>query len=234
MERKMTAQAGSAPFDAVILADGCFPSHPAPLGMLERLRDRLLCCDGAADALLAAGFMPVAVVGDGDSISAQARERLAKRLVILSEQENNDLTKAVHYGVSLGYRRLCLAGATGKREDHTLGNISLLADYADVAEVEMWTDYGTLTPVAGDTAFESYPGQQVSVFCLEPFPLTLQGLRWPVTNRTLTRWWQASLNEATGRVFHVRTAGRAIVFREYPPPNPQTLESSNSFKNNKE
>jgi thiamine pyrophosphokinase len=217
MESKTIRQAGAASFDAVILADGSFPSHPAPLGMMKRLRDSLLCCDGAADALLATGFMPAAVVGDGDSISVQARARLANRLVVLSEQENNDLTKTVHYGVTLGYRQLCIVGATGKREDHTLGNISLLADYADMAEVEMWTDYGTLTPVSGDTAFESYPGQQVSVFCLESVPLTLRGLRWPVTNRTLTRWWQASLNEATGDVFHVQTEGKVIVFREYPP-----------------
>ncbi|MDR1602624.1 MAG: thiamine diphosphokinase [Tannerella sp.] len=217
MERKAIRQAGDASFDAVILADGSFPSHPAPLGMIKRHGDSLLCCDGAADALLAKGLMPAAVVGDGDSISVQARERLGNRLVVLSEQENNDLTKTVHYGLALGYRRLCIVGATGKREDHTLGNISLLADYADMAEVEMWTDYGTLTPVAGDAAFESYPGQQVSVFCLEPVPLTLRGLRWPVTNRTLNRWWQASLNEATGHIFHVETGGKAIVFREYPP-----------------
>ncbi|MDR2121168.1 MAG: thiamine diphosphokinase [Tannerella sp.] len=207
---------GCAPFEALVLADGNFPTHPVPLAIMARLRDHLLCCDGAADALMSAGFMPEVVVGDGDSISPQARERLGNRLVVLREQENNDLTKTVHYAVAQGYRRLCILGATGKREDHTLGNISLLADYMDMADVEMCTDHGALTPVTGDAAFESYPGQQISVFCLEPLPLTLHGLRWPVTNRTLTRWWQASLNEATGNIFRVETAGKAIVFREYP------------------
>lgn len=213
--RKREGKNGDNCFDAVILAAGHFPVHPMPVGVMEWLRDRLFCCDGAADVLLAAGFMPKTVIGDGDSLSPQARERLANRLIILSEQENNDLTKTVRYAVSQGCKRLCILGATGKREDHTLGNISLLADYMDIAEVEMWTDYGTLTPAQGDAVFESCTGQQVSVFCMDPVPLTLHGLRWPVENRTLTRWWQASLNEATGNKFCVETTGKTIVFREW-------------------
>ncbi|MDR1408309.1 MAG: thiamine diphosphokinase [Tannerella sp.] len=206
---------GAETFDALVLADGLFPVHPVPRGMIERLRAHLFCCDGAADALLAAGFVPRAVVGDGDSISPQARAQLADRLVIRPEQESNDLTKTVRYCVAQGYRRLCLLGATGKREDHTLGNISLLADYMDAVDVEMWTDYGTLTPVTGNVTLTSHPGQQISVFCMDPAPLTLHGVRWPVKNRTLTRWWQASLNETTGDSFRVETNGKAVVFRKY-------------------
>jgi len=204
-----------ADFDAVIVAAGMFPAHPSPLGMLRRMRGSLFCCDGAADSLLDAGYVPIAVVGDGDSISPEAHKQLADRLTIITEQENNDLTKTVHYCVAQGYKRLCILGATGKREDHTLGNISLLADYMNIADVEMWTDYGTFTPVHGNAGFESFCGQQVSVFSLDTMPLTLHGLRWPVENRTLTRWWQASLNEALGNVFSIETDGDIIVFREY-------------------
>ena len=62
--------------DAVIVAAGDFPSHPAAYGAIERFRDRIICCDGAADALLRAGFMPLAVAGDGDSISNRNRKRM--------------------------------------------------------------------------------------------------------------------------------------------------------------
>jgi thiamine pyrophosphokinase len=201
--------------DAVALASGDFPSHALPVAALARYRTHVFCCDGAADALLKAGYMPRKVIGDCDSLSHETRVQLADRLICIAEQEDNDLTKTVRYCATHGYRRLLILGATGKREDHTLGNISLLADYMDFAEVEMWTDYGIFTPVRGDATFESRRGQQVSVFCMEAFPLTLGGLRWPVENRVLTRWWQASLNEALADRFEVHAEGKAIVFRKY-------------------
>lgn len=205
--------------DAVVLASGDYPSHPLPVAALERYRTRIFCCDGAADTLLKAGYMPRKVIGDGDSLSRESCIRLAGRLVVLAEQENNDLTKTVRYCASHGFRQLLLLGATGKREDHTLGNISLLTDYMDIVGVEMWTDHGIFTPVQGDVTFESRRGQQVSVFCMEPLPLTLRGLRWPVEGRILNRWWQASLNEALTDRFEVHSAGKVIVFREYDSHN---------------
>ena len=196
--------------DAVILAAGDFPTHPIPLGMLTKAADRIICCDGAADRLLAAGFMPMAVVGDGDSISPEARERLSDRLHIESEQETNDLSKAVRYAVRQGMHRLLILGATGRREDHTLGNISLLASYQDYGlDVEMWTDYGIFTPATGRQTFASHAGQQLSVFCLHIAQLTL------LDARSLTRWWQATLNEALTDTFRIETRGRIIVFRTY-------------------
>ena len=202
--------------DAVILAAGDFPTHPIPLGMLTKAADRIICCDGAADRLLAAGFMPMAVVGDGDSISPEARERLSDRLHIESEQETNDLSKAVRYAVRQGMHRLLILGATGRREDHTLGNISLLASYQDYGlDVEMWTDYGIFTPATGRQTFASHAGQQVSVFCLDDAPLTLRDVRWPLEGRRITRWWQATLNEALTDTFRIETRGRIIVFRTY-------------------
>ena len=202
--------------DAVILAAGDFPTHPIPLGMLTKAAGRIICCDGAADRLLAAGFMPMAVVGDGDSISPEARERLSDRLHIESEQETNDLSKAVRYAVRQGMHRLLILGATGRREDHTLGNISLLADYqARGLDVEMWTDYGIFTPATGCQTFASRAGQQVSVFCLDDAPLTLRDVRWPLEGRRITRWWQATLNEALTDTFRIETRGRIIVFRTY-------------------
>ena len=201
--------------DAVIVAAGDFPSHPAAYGAIERFRDRIICCDGAADALLRAGFMPLAVAGDGDSISETARDKVADRLHLESEQETNDLTKAVRYALKQGHRRLLIVGATGKREDHTLGNISLLADYMDKATVEMRTDYGIFTPTTGHTSFASYTGQQISVFCVDSEPLTLRNVRWPLTRQRITRWWQGTLNEALSDQFEVETEGKVIVFRAY-------------------
>jgi len=201
--------------DAVILAAGDFPTHPVPLQLLDDYRERIICCDGAAEALLQAGYQPLAVVGDDDSLSPETHRQIAGRFIHIAEQETNDLTKSFHYAVSQHFTKLLILGATGKREDHTLGNISLLTDYIDDAKVAMFTDYGVLTPCHEHTIFVSYPGQQISVFCMDSSPLTLRGLQWPVENRLINRWWEASLNEALSNRFEVITDGKVVVFQEY-------------------
>ena len=87
-------------FDAVVLANGVFPVHPVPLGIL-RGAGHVVCCDGAVMNL---PFTPTAVIGDGDSLSAEDKLRLKGLFHQVSEQEDNDLTKAT---------RFCLGRVTG-------------------------------------------------------------------------------------------------------------------------
>lgn len=198
--------------DAVVVAAGDFPVSREAVQWLERFRDRIYCCDGAADALLQAGYTPCAVVGDGDSISAGAKHLLKHCFVQVAEQETNDLSKTVRYAISQGCRSLMILGATGKREDHTLGNLSLLCDYACDIEVRMQTDYGCFIPIHSDTRFVSSPGQRVSFICLEPCRLTLEGLKWSVDDYPVHRWWQCTLNESIGKQFTVKVDVWTLVY----------------------
>ena len=59
-----------------------------------------------------------------------------------ADQETNDLTKSVHFCAYKTDEEIAIVGGTGYREDHTLGNISLLADYMEAATVMMVTNYG--------------------------------------------------------------------------------------------
>ncbi|MBO7238888.1 MAG: thiamine diphosphokinase, partial [Bacteroidaceae bacterium] len=63
-------------FDAVIVAGGEFPTTKQPLKILQDT-SFVVCCDGAADRYIATGRIPDAIVGDGDSISAENREKFA-------------------------------------------------------------------------------------------------------------------------------------------------------------
>ncbi|MDR0995230.1 MAG: thiamine diphosphokinase [Tannerella sp.] len=194
--------------NCVILANGSFP---ASAEALEQLRNAtaLIACDGAVASLHERGLVPTAVVGDMDSIPADLRGLYADRLHGESEQETNDLSKAVRYACAAGYRSALILGATGLREDHTLGNISLLLDYALLLErVEMWTDYGRFLPVRHSGVFASVPGQQISIFSLSPdLKLNTEGLRWPICHRALTSWWQGTLIEALGSSFRLVLEG---------------------------
>lgn len=205
----------SQPFDAVILAAGEFPKHPIPLAALIRFRERIICCDSAADALLEAKLKPMAVVGDGDSISPVARNLFSDRLHLNPEQDTNDLTKAFNYAISQGFSKILILGATGKREDHTLANISLLADYATQANIEMLTDHGQFSAINGHAIMETELYQQISFFCMDSSPLTIRGVKWPLNKATILCWWQATLNEARGQSIEIESTGSVVVFRAY-------------------
>ncbi|SFK72410.1 thiamine diphosphokinase [Porphyromonadaceae bacterium KH3CP3RA] len=198
----------------VIIANGRFPSHPVPLSCI-REAEYIICCDGAANDFIARGGVPDAIVGDCDSISEENKIRFADILHPNPDQETNDLTKSVQFCVENGRQEIIIVGGTGKREDHTLGNISLLADYAELAEVIMVTNWGIFTPIHSITEFKSYKGEQVSIFSIDPKKLTTHNLKYPVEGRILTNWWQGSLNESLGDSFSIDPEGRVIVFQAY-------------------
>lgn len=198
----------------VIIANGRFPSHPVPLSCI-REAEYIICCDGAANDFIARGGVPDAIVGDCDSISEENKIRFANILHPNPDQETNDLTKSVQFCVENGRQEIIIVGGTGKREDHTLGNISLLADYAELAEVIMVTNWGIFTPIHSITEFKSYKGEQVSIFSIDPKKLTTHNLKYPVEGRILTNWWQGSLNESLGDSFSIDPEGRVIVFQAY-------------------
>lgn len=204
-------------FKTAVLANGLFPSHAVPLAAL-RAAERIICCDGAVEKLTGAGLEPTWIVGDLDSLSDAYRLRYQDRLVHMEEQETNDLTKAFRFCRFRGWRDLVFLGTTGLREDHTLGNLSLAADFSREASVMMLTDTGWFTPVPGSSQLPSFAGEQVSVFSFDPHQVVYaEGLKYPLDGVRFTRWWQATLNEACGDSFKLVFEGEPLlVFQTYP------------------
>ena len=204
----------STSFDAVIVTDGSFPTHELPLSILQAART-IICCDGAAETVLAAGLQPTAVVGDGDSLAETTKETLCERWHQIDEQEYNDLTKAMRHAQALGHRHVAILGATGKREDHTLGNIFLLPFYLETLQMEptMLTDHGYFVPVCGNATFATQPAQTVSLFNLTCRTLTATGLQWEAY--PFTQLWQGTLNRATAQCVSVEADGQYLVYRSY-------------------
>jgi thiamine pyrophosphokinase len=191
-----------SPQNTVILANGTFPTAPQPLAILDNAA-RIVCCDGASIALMASGRMPTAVIGDLDSISAELRQKLAPMIVHVTEQETNDLNKAFRYCLSQGWTDIVILGATGKREDHTLGNISLLVDFAQIIPgIKMVTDDGIFEIMLESGTSEARVGQQISIFAMEPDThIESQNLKYPLNGLAPERWWQATLNESLATTF---------------------------------
>jgi thiamine pyrophosphokinase len=132
--------------ETIILANGKFPEHEIPLGYLKNA-EKIICCDGAARSLYKYGIEPYAIVGDIDSLKEAEIRIFHERLYKDADQETNDLTKAVKWCLDRDLTGIIILGATGLREDHTIGNISLLADYAKLIKVKMITDTGEFLPL---------------------------------------------------------------------------------------
>ena len=201
-------------FDDVILANGSFPSHPIPLNLLRNAK-QVVCCDGAVECFDKWRGTPAAIVGDGDSLSDELKEKYADIWHPECEQETNDLTKAVRYLMNQGSRHFAIVGATGKREDHTLGNISLLIEYLRMgAKVEMYTDYGHFVPCSRFIDYiTSRPGQPVSIFNFNATNFRSTCLRYPIYD--FTNWWQGTLNEMTGAMARIDADGDFLVYFPY-------------------
>ncbi|RPI77592.1 MAG: thiamine diphosphokinase [Desulfobacteraceae bacterium] len=200
----------------IILANGKFPDHQVPLICLDKA-ERVVCCDGAADSLVHYGRDPDAIVGDCDSLSPWIIKQFHDRIFRDGDQETNDLTKAVKWCIHKGYNDITILGATGKREDHTLGNIALLAVYSKAVKVMMVTDSGIFRPLNESADVESFNGQQVSLFSIDPeTEITSTGLKYKLEKMKFKSWWNGTLNESTGNKFSLEfTGGPLIVFRKF-------------------
>lgn len=199
--------------DAVIVANGDFPSAELPLHILDS-SNFVVCCDGGANEYIARGLVPDMIIGDGDSLSSENRARFADIIHYDADQDTNDQTKAVRHLLAQGRSRIAIVGATGKRDDHTLGNIALLAEYLSMgADVRSYTDYGVFIPCSGNCTFHCKAGAQVSIFNISAKNLKSAGLTYPIYD--FTAWWQGTLNESPTEQFSISAEGEYIVYITY-------------------
>ena len=200
-------------FDAVILANGDYPTAEIPLGILNT-GSYIVCCDGSADRYISEGNIPDIIIGDGDSISTGNRDLYKHLIVIDSDQETNDQTKAVKFLFDKGIKNIAIVGATGKRDDHSLGNISLLTEYANMGvNIMTFTDYGVFIPCQNNKEFDCIAGAQVSIFNINAKDFSSEGLKYPIYD--FQYWWQGTLNESLTDHFKIKAKGEYIIFITY-------------------
>ena len=208
----------------VILGDGDYPAAPYPLSLLETA-DTVICCDGSVVKLLSHGKRPDYIVGDMDTLEARYQREFSDIIRRDADQEHNDQTKSFHFALTLKPERISILGATGGREDHTLGNISLLIDYArneycrkHPCTVEIVTDHGVFTPYFDSVTLSGKNGEQVSIFAFDPsLNIKSTGLKYPTDRVVFDLWWKATLNEVTGDSFRLEFnhPSAVLLFRNY-------------------
>ncbi|TVQ70665.1 MAG: thiamine diphosphokinase [Balneolaceae bacterium] len=169
----------------LILANGSEPSSGL-LGSLREKCDRFVAADGGGNTALKMGFPPDTVIGDLDSFSHAGD--FDGELIRDPGQETNDLEKALGLARSLKAVRVDVLGATGKRIDHTLKNLSVLQQFDPFFDTLAFYDdlfYTRILP--RDFSLRLPPGHLVSLFPLsgKVEGIVTQGLRYPLNNEPL-------------------------------------------------
>lgn len=209
---------------AVIIGGGEFPKKEYPRELIRRA-DRIVCCDGnALKAFLRnRGSIfgnnlrePDAVVGDMDSMTAKLADEYSPVMVKVEEQDDNDQTKALHFVLDNfpEVDTVHFIAATGKREDHTVGNLGLLMEYSRPSTgpstgsgagivprtgrsitLDMVSDYSTAFTITESCELYLGKGRRISIFSPDnSLRIKSRGLEWPTDNVVFDNWWQATLN----------------------------------------
>lgn len=203
-----------------ILANGEFPSSERTLGYLKQA-DLIICCDGAAATLLEHGMEPDIITGDMDSLSPALAQRYGSIIRKVAEQQTNDLTKAFKAALELNPDTIHILGATGKREDHTMANVSLLADYVEAlsgsnCSIDMPTESGVFLAFCDkDIQFSCTPDVEVSIFAFDnTLKIVSEGLLYKTDRVTFDTLWKATLNRSVaGQIsLHLNHQAKVTVF----------------------
>jgi len=190
---------------------------PGPLAtgdlsaLLKEEDPYVVAADKGAQHLLRLGCMPRLVVGDGDSLSDEAREICRKAgahfLTLPRAKDFTDGEAAFAAALDAGYRRLAVFGAFGGRVDHLLGNLLLPLAYRDKWESCRFYGEGfTACYCFGDHELSGCPGDTVSMTPLSPRVenITLQGFSYPLFAYHMelgaSRCLSNELKSAKGRV----------------------------------
>ncbi len=194
-------------YDAVILANGEFPKKDGAQWEMLSAAKRIVACDGAADpCVMRLKRTPLAVVGDMDSLRHCPED---SDIVYVPDQETNDLEKAVSWCRARGWRKLVVVGASGKREDHLIGNVFRALDLG----VEIVTEFGRFVPVEGKATFSVSKGTPISIFAPDPSThATSTGLVWPLDNVKFKNVYCATLNKSKGKRVVIASDRRIMVY----------------------
>lgn len=149
--------------------------------------DYILAADGGLRHVNSLGLTPHGCIGDFDSLGFVPEGAQ----VFPVEKDDTDAMLAVRKGLDLGYRRfLIYGGLDGPRLDHTVANFQTLKFLADhEAQGYLLGKDQVVTAIRdGGICFPGTPEGTVSVFCMgeDAAGVTLQGLKYPLENGTLT------------------------------------------------
>ena len=149
--------------------------------------DLIIAADGGVRHLQTLGIAPDVILGDFDSLGYIPEGAN----VFPVEKDDTDAMLAIRHGLKLGFRQFVIYGGTGgSRIDHTVANFQALQHLAEQGARGYLVGKDHLVTVAKEETVVFSPSAEgiLSVFCIgrDAEGVTLEGLKYPLTDGTLT------------------------------------------------
>lgn len=186
----------SSPGGVTLIGGGAV--GPGDLDLALARAPLLVAADSGADAAVAAGHLPDAVIGDLDSIAPEVQAAIPPaRLHRVAEQDSTDFEKCL---TRIAARFVIAVGFSGRRLDHTLAALTVMARVPAPP---------VLMIAAEDVVFLCPPrlslplaaGTRVSLWPMGTVRGSSTGLRWPIDGIEFSPAGRVGTsNEALGEV----------------------------------
>ncbi len=145
--------------------------------------DIVCATDGAYKHLLERNIAPDWVSGDFDSLKERPKD---VELIDTPDQNATDFEKALKILEEKGCVSVDVYGASGKEQDHFLGNISAVIQWNEKMKITFYDDYGYYFIAEKKTVLNDVLGKTISLL---PLPvaqkITTSGLQYPLKGEEL-------------------------------------------------
>jgi len=169
---------------------------PNDIDRALEIGESVVAADGGANAAVAKGITPIAVIGDFDSVTDDTRAALnIEAMHLIAEQDSTDFEKCMR---SIAAPLILGVGLTGARMDHHMAAMNTLVRHSSKRCVLLGSeDLVFLAPPS--FSIDLAPGTPVSLFPMAVVEGVSDGLKWPIAGLTFTPVGQiGTSNQATG------------------------------------
>ena len=146
--------------------------------------DLVCATDGAYKHLKEQGVTPHFISGDFDSL-----ENIPKDIEVIHtpNQDFTDFDKILQILFNKGFKSIDVFGASGKEQDHFLGNLDTAIKWKNKLKLTFFDNYSYYFLADTDTKIVNCIGKIISLI---PFPvaksISTKGLQYPLNNEDLT------------------------------------------------
>ncbi|MCL6591818.1 MAG: thiamine diphosphokinase [Firmicutes bacterium] len=159
---------------------------------LQTRPDLIVAADHGAEYLLDLGIFPDILIGDLDSLSPPALERIQQHGILTkiypAQKDQTDLELALDQTIDSGMGRINILGGLGDRLDHTFGNTGLLIKALKHGiEAHLLDRSHDLTVIGRRISLQKRDGWAVSLVPLSETVkgVTTSGLAYPLNHEDL-------------------------------------------------
>jgi thiamine pyrophosphokinase len=172
----------------IILANGKPPKKSVIAFFRKLSYNKLICADGGANSALKMNLVPDVIIGDLDSISANAIKEFKSvcKIIRLKRQNDTDVEKCLKYAIKNNFNEAMLVGVTGNRLDHTFCNLGIVKKFSSKIDISLVAENSYLKSYKGKVIIKTHSGETISIYAFDhKTKITSSGLKYKLNNVSL-------------------------------------------------